>query len=543
MNTNKHHPSYEQVTQAWNAQADEHNQWDDLGEDEKIEWAAKYGAAQALASAAGASLADKPYRYFWEELDHVDNGPAWLDMYRDYDPRLPENRQYHSCDFENPAQVRNFTPLYRRAAAQAAPAEVSDDVINTIADGLFDHQQIGGRVPGQDRDEFRELIGSAIAEFALSMPATVSGGWVAAAPAHSADGVPVAAVPTAELKAILADADIGPPVDTKWCCLECGKWTPWQHPEAHDHEDDCSAPNQYAQRRNWKARLSALIAAASQPAPQVMPTDVSDASEIFAWATFDGEGGYDLRLYAENENYRDEYIQRNGPKYAGWVIALTPLSASAASQPATPGYREVLAERVKKAAEHWAYLVEIDNTDAAVVAREQHAALVAQLAATPTGVVEPSLIDWDSAHKIAYQAAAAFRPSYFNGAGFTAHNWVVEAIRSGHLDGQRHALGLPGIDRSAVHAAELRMERKASTQPAGHGMPEQLAASRGFETADGVAVTPGQQVWVFGTCGLAAAEVDKPVTNYLLWSSPIPVSKSYSSKEAALAAQAKRAGA
>lgn len=470
MNTNKHHPSYEQVTQAWNAQADEHNQWDDLGEDEKIEWAAKYGAVQALASAAGASLADKPYRYFWEELDHVDNGPAWLDMYRDYDPRLPENRQYHSCDFENPAQVRNFTPLYRRAAAQAAPAEVSDDVINTIADGLFDHQQIGGRVPGQDRDEFRELIGSAIAEFALSMPATVSGGWVAAAPAHSADGVPVAAVPTAELKAILADADIGPPVDTKWCCLECGKWTPWQHPEAHDHEDDCSAPNQYAQRRNWKARLSALIAAASQPA--------------------------------------------------------------------TPGYREVLAERVKKAAEHWAYLVEIDNTDAAVVAREQHAALVAQLAATPTGVVEPSLIDWDSAHKIAYQAAAAFRPSYFNGAGFTAHNWVVEAIRSGHLDGQRHALGLPGIDRSAVHAAELRMERKASTHA-----PTQGVASRGFETADGVAVTPGQQVWVFGTCGLTAAEVDKPVTNYLLWSSPIPVSKSYSSKEAALAAQAKRVGA
>lgn len=595
MNTSKHHPSYEQVTQAWNAQADEHNQWDDLGEDEKIEWAAKYGAAQALASAAGASLADKPYRYFWEELDHVDNGPAWLDMYRDYDPRLPENRQYHSCDFENPAQVRNFTPLYRRAAALAAPAEVSDDVINTIADGLFDHQQIGGRVPGQDRDEFRELIGSAIAEFALSMPATVSGGWVAAAPAHSADGVPVAAVPTAELKAILADADIGPPVDTKWCCLECGKWTPWQHPEAHDHEDDCSAPNQYAQRRNWKARLSALIAAASahsaeagpmpvtvtdavcqevaqhlqatcaawdgigmldvrevvkqvqarvapaasQPAPQAMHTDVSDASEIFAWATFDGEGGYDLRLYAENENYRDEFIQRNGPKYAGWVIALTPLSASAAaSQPATPGYREVLAERVKKSAEHWAYLVEIDNTDAAVVAREQHAALVAQLAATPTGVVEPSLIDWDSAHKIAYQAAAAFRPSYFNGAGFMAHNWVVEAIRSGHLDGQRHALGLPGIDRSAVHAEELRMERKTSTHA-----PTQGAASRGFETADGVAVTPGQQVWVFGTCGLTAAEVDKPVTNYLLWSSPIPVSKSYSSKEAALAAQAKRAGA
>ena len=32
-------PTYEQVIAAWNAQADEHNQWDALGEDEKIEWA------------------------------------------------------------------------------------------------------------------------------------------------------------------------------------------------------------------------------------------------------------------------------------------------------------------------------------------------------------------------------------------------------------------------------------------------------------------------------------------------------------------------
>lgn len=31
--------TYQQVIAAWNAQADEHNQWDALGEDEKIEWA------------------------------------------------------------------------------------------------------------------------------------------------------------------------------------------------------------------------------------------------------------------------------------------------------------------------------------------------------------------------------------------------------------------------------------------------------------------------------------------------------------------------
>lgn len=31
--------TYPQVVAAWIAQADEHNQWDALGEDEKIEWA------------------------------------------------------------------------------------------------------------------------------------------------------------------------------------------------------------------------------------------------------------------------------------------------------------------------------------------------------------------------------------------------------------------------------------------------------------------------------------------------------------------------
>ena len=32
-------PTYQQIVASWNAQADEHNQWGELGEDEKIEWA------------------------------------------------------------------------------------------------------------------------------------------------------------------------------------------------------------------------------------------------------------------------------------------------------------------------------------------------------------------------------------------------------------------------------------------------------------------------------------------------------------------------
>ena len=42
----------------------------------------------------------------------------------------------------------------------------------------------------------------------------------------------------------------------------------------------------------------------------------------FAWATFDGEGGYDLMLYDMNEDYKDNYIERNGEKYKGWVVPL-----------------------------------------------------------------------------------------------------------------------------------------------------------------------------------------------------------------------------
>ena len=42
----------------------------------------------------------------------------------------------------------------------------------------------------------------------------------------------------------------------------------------------------------------------------------------FAWATFDGEGGYDLMLYDMNEDYKDNYVERNGEKYKGWVVPL-----------------------------------------------------------------------------------------------------------------------------------------------------------------------------------------------------------------------------
>lgn len=76
--------------------------------------------------------------------------------------------------------------------------------------------------------------------------------------------------------------------------------------------------------------------------------------------------------------------------------------------------------------------------------------------------VVPTLIDWDDAHETAWQAAAAFQAPYFS-TNFRAHNWIVEAIRSAHIDGQRFAQGLPKIQRGI--GGELPQElRKQSTQ-------------------------------------------------------------------------------
>lgn len=77
----------------------------------------------------------------------------------------------------------------------------------------------------------------------------------------------------------------------------------------------------------------------SPPAYVIAAVDILDAAlaapeqEPFAWATFDGEGSYDLRLYECNENYRDDYLKRNGDKYAGWVEPLYRHPAPQSAQP------------------------------------------------------------------------------------------------------------------------------------------------------------------------------------------------------------------
>jgi hypothetical protein len=75
----------------------------------------------------------------------------------------------------------------------------------------------------------------------------------------------------AELQSIIDDADAGPPTDKEWLCLECGRWTPWRHEEAHDHADGCKAPAIYAAKRDWKTRLKDYMAKWGIPAAPAQP--------------------------------------------------------------------------------------------------------------------------------------------------------------------------------------------------------------------------------------------------------------------------------
>jgi hypothetical protein len=64
--------------------------------------------------------------------------------------------------------------------------------------------------------------------------------------------------------------------------------------------------------------------------------------DIFAWATFDGEGGYDLRLFENNEGYMADWLETNGARYARWVFPLY-------TSPAKPDAELLECERLRVA--------------------------------------------------------------------------------------------------------------------------------------------------------------------------------------------------
>ena len=71
-------PTYQQVVASWNAQADEHNQWAELGEDEKIEW------AMACAKSTPPAVVETPQApAFYTAFGRHDGRPVAMPQYSD----------------------------------------------------------------------------------------------------------------------------------------------------------------------------------------------------------------------------------------------------------------------------------------------------------------------------------------------------------------------------------------------------------------------------------------------------------------------------
>lgn len=85
--------------------------------------------------------------------------------------------------------------------------------------------------------------------------------------------------------------------------------------------------------------------------------EMMERQEPVAWRTFDGEGGYDYRSYADNENYQLGWNARN-PNYAGWV---EPLYLAPGAQPAPS-----VPDDVMRDAERYRYLRARDDGTAGV---------------------------------------------------------------------------------------------------------------------------------------------------------------------------------
>ena len=75
-------------------------------------------------------------------------------------------------------------------------------------------------------------------------------------------------------------------------------------------------------------RLNKLLAPfAAAVIAQYREAMLAGVGEPHAWSTFDGEGGYDLRLFDGNENYLEE----QSPRYVNWVDELYPADQLAAA--------------------------------------------------------------------------------------------------------------------------------------------------------------------------------------------------------------------
>lgn len=80
-------------------------------------------------------------------------------------------------------------------------------------------------------------------------------------------------VPRELLEEALSGVCSKPKLDRNYCCVGCGNWMPYKHPEAHEHSDEC--PEEIAAiERHWSSRLSAILAAPAEDVRAVVEEPV-----------------------------------------------------------------------------------------------------------------------------------------------------------------------------------------------------------------------------------------------------------------------------
>lgn len=125
---------------------------------------------------------------------------------------------------------------------------------------------------------------------------------------------------------------------------------------------------EYARDHGWppecKGNLEWMAAAVRARAALASKPPAGE-QKPFAWATFDGEGSYDLRLFEDNEDYREQFIKRNGPQFTSWVLPLYLPSAQpeqvAQDSEETKDYRWLI--RGKRGQLVWNHVLGVDEID------------------------------------------------------------------------------------------------------------------------------------------------------------------------------------
>ena len=181
------------------------------------------------------------------------------------------------------------------------------------------------------------------------------------------------------------------------------------------------------------------------------PCETPDAVDIFAWATFDGEGSYDLRLYEDNEGYRDDFRDANPLLHPDWVFPLCRLSDAQRAIAELREECEHLKDCQENAMLHMTGLVSERDT-----LRQQLAELRAQLLAIASAEPRRHTIEWAKA-----MAATGNNEAYAKWReAFDQRDRLAELLREAgawiHGVSYRYAARHPLLERIDAALAEVK---------------------------------------------------------------------------------------